>query len=84
MTRLLVYIEERHCVVEGTTSKFGIFRELSTKVRYVCVAMTMVLSDACRISGMRRTKESGVGLVPRLAKGSKEGRLAALERFEGR
>lgn len=43
-------------------------------------------SDCCRISGMRRTEgESGVGLVPRLAKGSKEeGRLAALERFEGR
>lgn len=43
--------------------------------------MTRVLFGGCRISGMRST---GVGLVPGLVKGSKEGRLAALERFEGR
>lgn len=33
---------------------------------------------------MRNTVESGIELVPGLAKGSKEGRLAALERYEGR
>lgn len=36
------------------------------------------------IPGMRSTGESGIGLVPGLAKGSKEDRLAALERFEDR
>lgn len=36
------------------------------------------------IPGMRSTGESGIGLVPGLAKGSKEDWLAALERFEDR
>lgn len=47
-------------------------------------ALTKVLSDDYRILGMRNTVESGIELVPGLAKGSKEGRLAALERYEGR
>lgn len=45
----------------------------------------VVSSGGCRIPGMRKTRgESGVELVPWLARGSKEGRSTALERFEGR
>lgn len=77
-----MYACARMCV-HGIFSKLDI---LGCRVRATCIGMTMVPSDYCRILGMRRTEgESGVELVSRLAKGSKEeGRLTALERFEGR